>query len=76
MKLRVLVAAALAMTMTTAPVLAADMAEDAMMGDPMATECYEKANMETDTAMKDMKMAECQEMYPTPDGRRVMTTTP
>lgn len=46
------------------PALAADMAADAMMADPMASECFEKAKMETDTAMMDAKMAECQEMYP------------
>ena len=65
MKVRVLAAVAMGLALAVSqPALGADMAPDAMMADPMAAECYEKANMETDMAMKDAKMAECQEMYP------------
>jgi hypothetical protein len=65
MTIRVLAAAAMGIAFAMSqPVLAADMAGDAMMADPMAAECFEKARMETDTAMMDAKLAECHEMYP------------
>jgi hypothetical protein len=64
MRVRLLAAAIGLAFVASPPVLAADMAGDAMMADPMATECFEKAKMEADAAMMDAKMAECQEMYP------------
>lgn len=56
-----------ALTLAFAPPAAAQdaMATDSMaMADPMATECIDKAEAETDGMKMDAMMAECAEMYP------------